>query len=936
MIKEAGINSTDSMNETQNPQDAFPLVYSGSSGQLNIQNKNFTKKEQEHLDIVGNYQSPIENNRLNQEKKNQLGLQSSNSLISQAGTDKKRIGSRNTLTNKQNDQDIASSMNQNIQFSMEQQEFIKLNQADSLAFSDLNQGLLSSQNNLFLKNISQQDLDIKSMNQIAEQTEDNKLFTETNIEKGAGSFNSKKNIQNRSKIHQSSHHNSSSYNSSLNLNAIESQNLNYTQEQKNLQFQRRDPDFGGSEPLLQENLSGINTKQMNNCSIIAKNKNQVVAQRHHTTNTFAVEQNESCYQQSYKQESYLDSSDSHYQGESLSSYGPFKLLQKSYFKELKDHCKKEGILYTEVINEQGNNMIIKAVQNKNLEAIKQLISDAREQLRESGKSKQQVDEEISQWINQESKSGYTAAHFSCYVGDPAILKFLKEQGADFLKLNKEESSGLHVAAQNDSIASIIFLLLLGIDINIQDQKKATPLHWASFQGLDQSAQYLIAFGSKTNVKDSEGMTPLILSSISGSMKIVRMLLLAGADRNIQDNKGRTALYMVSEDQENLNEDIAEMLKRTNGFQEYWNIRPVFKPTKKNPKQVIYYLTMYILSQICLIYFNYSLWDHNTKIIILSTLAVLAIITKFFFLNSWIRDPGYVALHKKNNKKRKSEEYSYLEKMSKESFQRKQQLSENQQKIYSSKPLDETTRNNLIELFLLLEKEQESKQICAYCCILKPKRSRHCDICKNCVSVYDHHCPWINNCVGTNNHGYFLGYILSIWLSIIAFTILNAVYIWQFNYPSQASSVSSPAYIDPLKLFTQDQHILFFVLKVVLNSISIFFCLLFGIPLTLLLFVQLGNFRVNKTTYERFSQQAKNNQGLSQVTESNGFSALAPADDNQLHQSLLNDTYTQSQQLSSFQNCLQMCFFNKKNKNYRFRDVSERILNEPLIQIQLKL
>lgn len=78
-------------------------------------------------------------------------------------------------------------------------------------------------------------------------------------------------------------------------------------------------------------------------------------------------------------------------------------------------------------------------------------------------------------------------------------------------------------------------------------------------------QFLLAFGAAVNEKDSEGMTPLILSAISGSMKIVRMLLLAGADRNMSDNKKRTALYLVEKESENLNEDIAEMLKRTNGF-----------------------------------------------------------------------------------------------------------------------------------------------------------------------------------------------------------------------------------------------------------------------------------------------------------------------------------------------------------------------------------
>lgn len=37
-------------------------------------------------------------------------------------------------------------------------------------------------------------------------------------------------------------------------------------------------------------------------------------------------------------------------------------------------------------------------------------------------------------------------------------------------------------------------------------------------------------------------------------------------------------------------------------------------------------------------------------------------------------------------------------------------------------------------------------LCPECHILKPKRSRHCEICKRCVVVYDHHCPWLNNCV----------------------------------------------------------------------------------------------------------------------------------------------------------------------------------------------
>ncbi|TQS34803.1 hypothetical protein Golomagni_04801 [Golovinomyces magnicellulatus] len=37
--------------------------------------------------------------------------------------------------------------------------------------------------------------------------------------------------------------------------------------------------------------------------------------------------------------------------------------------------------------------------------------------------------------------------------------------------------------------------------------------------------------------------------------------------------------------------------------------------------------------------------------------------------------------------------------------------------------------------------------CRTCLMLKPARSKHCSICKRCISKLDHHCIFINNCVG---------------------------------------------------------------------------------------------------------------------------------------------------------------------------------------------
>ena len=75
------------------------------------------------------------------------------------------------------------------------------------------------------------------------------------------------------------------------------------------------------------------------------------------------------------------------------------------------------------------------------------------------------------------------------------------------------------------------------------------------------------------------------------------------------------------------------------------------------------------------------------------------------------------------------------------------------------------------LFMDMMKIFDPVLLCADCEVIRTDRSRHCSICNKCVERFDHHCPWINNCVGVNNHGVFMGFLVSMW-SLLLITFIS--------------------------------------------------------------------------------------------------------------------------------------------------------------------
>lgn len=123
-------------------------------------------------------------------------------------------------------------------------------------------------------------------------------------------------------------------------------------------------------------------------------------------------------------------------------------------------------------------------------------------------------------------------------------------------------------------------------------------------------------------------------------------------------------------------------------------------------------------------------------------------------------------------------------------------------------------------------------LCPDCEVIRTDRSRHCSICNKCVERFDHHCPWINNCVGINNHGYFMGFLLSM-LILLVTTFFSLVFNFDaLNNIDQANRSNKNFFYDfilPETFYTQE-----FLLPILWLDVLI--CGIFMLGVSLLAYV----------------------------------------------------------------------------------------------------
>ncbi|CDW75853.1 dhhc zinc finger domain containing protein [Stylonychia lemnae] len=515
-----------------------------------------------------------------------------------------------------------------------------------------------------------------------------------------------------------------------------------------------------------------------------------------------------------------------------------KLLAQGSIDELRIYLQKVQIDLTEVWDQSGFNLLHLAAYKNSLVAI-QLFC---EYLIEEEALKQQDD------MKSRIQRYHREQTFQLVAQSPhqKLVNWIHQPAQ-----GEEGFTALHFAAFNGNVKIIQHLVSMGADIDIihKASRSQVSLFHVAAQG-DQPGvlAYLKMHMSLTdpnivNKKDCKYATPLHWACYAGSENSVQFLLAWGANPNSQDLSGFTPLHLAVKSAEDIKTARIVRFLLIKGAKrdqiDSYGRKPIdiAKECKASTvrKEMVQYLVIILSDQ-------YSIDDEfsmTNKILMVSNF----LFTSVFFLLSWLTDPGY---------------------------------------------LEQSDRID----FLQIVPKFEPHQLCPDCSLIRTQRCRHCNICNKCVERYDHHCPWINNCVGYRNHCYFYIYIVSLLTYMITvFFILVTSLESRLKPHLKISQIKDMYILDSLSnaiYGVEGDERSYFIMNLC-NIILLIVCIIFMIPLMILVFVQTKNMMSNETTGERFSRKREQS-GASSATSGND---IAPSDLLQQQQPTAQPLFTQS-------------------------------------------
>ena len=152
----------------------------------------------------------------------------------------------------------------------------------------------------------------------------------------------------------------------------------------------------------------------------------------------------------------------------------------------------------------------------------------------------------------------TALHYASFRGNIKIIKLLIENYADVNAVTSNGYNMLHKAAQGNKPSAIVYFhKKYNMDLEATCENKMNALHLSAAIGMDNSVIFLLSLGLNPNIQDIFGYTALHYAVKKSHIRIIKKLLQKGADRNIIEKRHKKTPVMMGKNKP----EIAEIFKK---------------------------------------------------------------------------------------------------------------------------------------------------------------------------------------------------------------------------------------------------------------------------------------------------------------------------------------------------------------------------------------
>ncbi|KAI1725462.1 DHHC palmitoyltransferase domain-containing protein [Ditylenchus destructor] len=328
--------------------------------------------------------------------------------------------------------------------------------------------------------------------------------------------------------------------------------------------------------------------------------------------------------------------------------------------------------------------------------------------------------------------GFTALHISVQFGCTPVAAYLVAMGQSPDELDVTRMTpAIWAAYKVYGIDPLKMLATLGADLERSDGTYGnTPLHWAVVQGNHTAINTLIKLNADLMALNKEKETPLDIARRKNDLLAIRRLELAARERGILKSTWRQKLREDKRIVNNLIFSLPFLVILCAGL--------IFNSA------LDYFIKGELLTVICLsvslTYATKERREHGIRTLLLGmalaskffisiawltflqpvvpwfmqiAFFILLITLPFLFYWIWTSDPGYINV---------------------------------------------THKERCAMIIEMTEQPNFKGNFCSTCLLIRPSRSKHCQVCDRCVLRFDHHCPWVNNCIGIQNHRAFVLYL----------------------------------------------------------------------------------------------------------------------------------------------------------------------------------